>query len=180
MEPWTKRRNNSYPAGSRTGGRQIGSSNGCVPRRSATATPQPPSSNCPTPSNPPGVSGNRRPPPASSSSNVCSQGYGREVAVPCHRGTGSLQPAADEPAQSDERRECRSEAGMTGRSLALGLQLDGRTKRSPGGLRSTPTAGGSNAVNPRRLAAQRRSTPRRRIPDQSVPSLLLDFHLYVD
>lgn len=33
------------------------------------------------PSNQPGVSGNRRQPLASSSSNVCSQGYGREVAV---------------------------------------------------------------------------------------------------
>lgn len=53
-----------------------------------------------------------------------------------------------------------------------GHQHNTRAERSLKRVRSTLIAGGSNAKNSRRLAAQRRSTPRRRAPDRSVPSFV--------
>ena len=69
------------------------------------------------------------------------------------------------PSSSDERRPSKLETGLPGEFTALGLQHGMEAKRLPWGVRrvpnakhcvgdpSTPTAGGSNAINSRRTAA---------------------------
>jgi len=68
------------------------------------------------------------------------------------------------------RRACGFEADLHGEFTALGLQRGRGPDASLKGVRSTSIAGGSNAMNFRRPAAQWDATPGRRIPDQSVPS----------
>lgn len=52
-----------------------------------------------------------------------------------------------------DRRQDRPEAGLLGKCCAWGLQHSTRAGRSPAGVRSTLTAGGSNAAHSRRPAA---------------------------
>lgn len=83
---------------------------------------------------------------------------------------------ANEDLRADgrDRHPMKLDAGMKRTCLRCfpiwSLRFDTRTGRSLKGVRSTPAAGGLNAKNSRRPAAQRRVPSRRRIPDQSVPS----------